>query len=314
MEAEEFSEMRLALTLIDLGYVDHETLRSWAEQQAIGVLQLLFMWSTGEISFEEHIAPPAHRLVVALSITSLLASSVNASMSSHAENEVSVPISAMPGAVQEQTKSAVSIDLSDAPTLYERALFFPEVSPAIASPVTQRMRLPQIELADTVSLAVHVSLPKRIPSAPQQQVMLPRVSGLIDTSFMQSDMVLVPADLSGLSEQNPRITLTPEQWQILARADSQTSLQMVCQVLGWRPEIVCRVAGELIAEGLLHVVPPVPEYVQELSLTAQTFTTPSMSAEFSGSVPGNVSQVLQLNNPMSVYGDVYAYAGVGGGR
>ena len=43
MEAEEFSEMRLALTLIDLGYVDHETLRSWAEQQAIEVLQLLFM-------------------------------------------------------------------------------------------------------------------------------------------------------------------------------------------------------------------------------------------------------------------------------
>src|SRR5262249_49723311 len=152
-------------------------------------------------------------------------------------------------------------------------------------------RLPQIELADTVNLAVPVPVQRRIPSALQEQLMLPMISRRIDTSFMQPDMVLVPADLSVLSEQNPQITLTPEQWQILARADSQTSLQMVCQVLGWRPEVVCRIAGELIGEGLLHVVPPVPEYVQELSLTAQTFTTPSMSAEFSSSVPGNVSQV-----------------------
>src|SRR5437660_7641830 len=33
MRAEEFSEMRLALTLMDLGYIDRETLRAWATQQ-----------------------------------------------------------------------------------------------------------------------------------------------------------------------------------------------------------------------------------------------------------------------------------------
>jgi hypothetical protein len=162
----------------------------------------------------------------------------------------------------------------------------------------------------------------------------------IDTSFMQPDMVLVPADLSALREQNPQIALTPEQWQLLARADSHTSLQMACQLLGWQPEMVCRVAGELLVEGLLHVVPPMPEYVQELSRTAQTFIVPSLSTDFSGSVtnsaplwstagsevlpqymsilfdeaqPQGGNRALQLNNATPAYGDSYAYAGAGGG-
>src|SRR5947209_14789902 len=37
METAQFSEMRLALTLIDLGYVDSAALRACAEQQAISV-------------------------------------------------------------------------------------------------------------------------------------------------------------------------------------------------------------------------------------------------------------------------------------
>ena len=175
--------------------------------------------------------------------------------------------------------------------------------------------------------------------------MAPVMPRQIDTSFMQPDMVLVPADLSSLREQNPQITITPEQWQLLARADSHTSLQMACQLLAWPPEVVCRVAGELLVEGLLHVVPPISEYVQELSLTAQTFTAPSlhtgpsdpginsgplwpaalpvsglellphyMSVLSEEAQPSWDNQVLQLNSPTPAYGDVYAYAGAPDGR
>jgi Domain of unknown function (DUF4388) len=342
IETAELSEMRLALTLIDLGYVDPTALRAWAEQQAVSVLQLLFTWSTGEIYFEEHVAPPADRLLVALSITSLLSASSDVSAVSSASNKVAYAISSTSSAVQEQPKGKLPARIPDASTLIDASQFFTEIIPATPVPFAQESLPSDIELAATVVCpAIAVPLQRGAPSLSKVPVMVPIMSRHIDTSFMQPDMVLVPADLSALREQNPQIALTPEQWQLLARADSHTSLQMACQLLGWRPEMVCRVAGELLVEGLLHVVPPMPEYVQELSRTAQTFMTPSLSADFSRSVtnsaplwpaaesevlpqymsilsdeaqPQGGNRALQLNNATPAYGDAYAYAGAGGGR
>jgi hypothetical protein len=339
IETAELSEMRLALTLIDLGYVDPTALRAWAEQQAVSVLQLLFTWSTGEIYFEEHVAPPADRLLVALSITSLLSASAAVSAVSSASHEVAYSISST---VQEQSRGDLPARIPDAPTLHDVSKFFTQIMPATRVPFAQESLPSDIELAATVVCpAIAVPLQHSVPSLPKEQVMVPMMSRHIDTSFMQPDMVLVPADLSALREQNPQIALTPEQWQLLARADSHTSLQMACQLLGWRPEMVCRVAGELLVEGLLHVVPPMPEYVQELSRTAQTFMVPSLSTDFSGSVtnsaplwptagsevlpqymsilsdeaqPQGGNRALQLNNATPAYRDSYAYAGAGGGH
>jgi hypothetical protein len=71
--SEPLTEMRIALTLIDLGYVGHEALRTWATQRALEVLHALLHWTQGEVYFEELVSPPADRLLVAMAVTSLLA-------------------------------------------------------------------------------------------------------------------------------------------------------------------------------------------------------------------------------------------------
>jgi hypothetical protein len=83
----------------------------------------------------------------------------------------------------------------------------------------------------------------------------------IDTSFMRPNMVLLPADLSAHRRQNPQVQLTPDQWCLLTYVDGQTPLVSICQALNAAPEIVCQVAGELIAAGLIY--PSVPAAGQE---------------------------------------------------
>lgn len=68
------SETRMALALMEMGHVSQDDLRAWAAQKAREVLQVVLVWSTGEIYFEEEVPPPAGRLLVALSLSSLLAS------------------------------------------------------------------------------------------------------------------------------------------------------------------------------------------------------------------------------------------------
>src|SRR5713226_1696388 len=65
-------ETRMALALMDLGHVGHEALREWATRKAIEVLHVILTWSSGEIHFEEGATPPSDRLLVALSLSSLL--------------------------------------------------------------------------------------------------------------------------------------------------------------------------------------------------------------------------------------------------
>ncbi len=80
---------------------------------------------------------------------------------------------------------------------------------------------------------------------------------------MQPDMVLVAADLSLVQEQH--VQVTPEQWQLLTRVDDHTSLRDVCIALNMSPDHVCRIAGELIGEHVIHVVPPFTGEMQEMS-------------------------------------------------
>lgn len=360
MGTAEISEMRLALMLMDLGYVDREGLRTWAEQQAVEVLQSLLRWSTGAIYFEEHVAPPADRLIVALSITSLL--SLSTGVLSPASTKVDPTINTTSGIIQERQESAaVLTHIANAPTLPDASLFFSEVSPVPPFTFEQESLLHHVGFADATGSIAPVPFQHMTASVVHEQAMMPVTPKIIDTSFMQPDMVLMPADLSALREQNPQIALTPDQWQLLTQADGHTSLQMACQVLGWLPERVCRVAGELIVEGLLRVVPPTPEYLQELLPASQPFIVPNVNNGYPGSatnnvplrsaglpspvpdvlpqyastsflqtqsqwgngengtifVPGRgwvaVSLSVQPSN-VPMYGDAYAYAGVGGGR
>ena len=67
------TENNIALTLLKLGYVNPDQLRTWTTQRTLDVLDVLLAWDAGEIHFEDNVPPPSDRLLVALSISSLLA-------------------------------------------------------------------------------------------------------------------------------------------------------------------------------------------------------------------------------------------------
>src|SRR5258708_23155441 len=69
---EQPGETRMDLTLMDLGHVRHEGLRAWASKEASEVIQALLTWQSGELYFEDGIQPPTDRLLVALSLATLL--------------------------------------------------------------------------------------------------------------------------------------------------------------------------------------------------------------------------------------------------
>ena len=67
-------ESLMARTLMELHYVSRDELRSWAIRKAVDVLNVVLAWPAGEVYFEEDTLPPSDRLLVSMSISSLLAS------------------------------------------------------------------------------------------------------------------------------------------------------------------------------------------------------------------------------------------------
>ena len=239
------NETRTAITLIDLGYLNQDRLYVWAAQEASKVLQVLLSWTTGEIYFEEGIQPPPDRLLIALTVSSLvpLQSLVPSSQSANAS------VSSMH--LQEQSKfRADSSPIPDALTLHDPSQFY---DASASSSISNSMNLfvtDSVRNTDALtSPAASISMPKRVtePLTPKR----------INTVFMQPQMVLNPTDLSGLRDRNLCVQLTPEQWRLFTVADGKTTLQMACQQLVMSRELVCQVAGELVALRLVTVSLPV---------------------------------------------------------
>ena len=239
------NETRTAITLIDLGYLNQDRLYVWAAQEASKVLQVLLSWTTGEIYFEEGIQPPPDRLLIALTVSSLvpLQSLVPSSQSANAS------VSSMH--LQEQSKlRADSSPIPDALTLHDPSQFY---DASASSSISNSMNLFVTDLVRNTdaltSLAASISMPKRVtePLTPKR----------INTVFMQPQMVLNPTDLSGIRDRNLCVQLTPEQWRLFTVADGKTTLQMACQQLVMSRELVCQVAGELVALSLVTVNLPV---------------------------------------------------------
>ena len=239
------NETRTVITLIDLGYLNQDKLYVWAAQEASKILQVLLSWTTGEIYFEEGIQPPPDRLLIALTVSSLvpLQSLVPSSQSANAS------VSSMH--LQEQSKlRADSSPIPDALTLHDPSQFY---DASASSSISNSMNLfvtDSVRNTDALtSPAASISMPKRVtePLTPKR----------INTVFMQPQMVLNPTDLSGLSDRNLCVQLTPEQWRLFTVADGKTTLQMACQQLVMSRELVCQVAGELVALSLVTVSLPV---------------------------------------------------------
>ncbi len=215
------NETRTAITLIDLGYLNQDRLYVWAAQEASKVLQVLLSWTTGEIYFEEGIQPPPDRLLIALTVSSLvpLQSLVPSSQSANAS------VSSMH--LQEQSKfRADSSPIPDALTLHDPSQFY---DASASSSISNSMNLFVTDLVRNTdaltSPAASISMPKRVtePLTPKR----------INTVFMQP------------------------QWRLFTVADGKTTLQMACQQLVMSRELVCQVAGELVALSLVTVNLPV---------------------------------------------------------
>jgi hypothetical protein len=337
------SETRTALALMDFGYISRDELRTWAIQKAVDVLRVILIWSAGDVYFEEGTPPPADRLLVSMSVISIIDSipqvsqsdraslfrsnqsaqprltkplqsaqspkSTSASLLAHQKltaNAAQVPINRARtdmGAARKSSyipPSTPKPDVANVPTLMGFGQFFGDIASSASSvtdalsvdalPLTESL-LPIFPKSDAViglssvqeedntgdisfaSLFSTDNSSAATPSILAVRAMNPVPPKRIDTSFMQPDMVLTPADLSSFREQNPQFQVTPDQWRLLTCADGQTTLKTAYQKLAMSPELLCQIAGELMAEHLLHVSLPEQTHVSEISPVPQERVT-----------------------------------------
>ncbi|GAC1392772.1 MAG: hypothetical protein NVS4B11_16220 [Ktedonobacteraceae bacterium] len=265
------SETRIALTLMDLGYVKREELRNWVAKETEEILRVAVSWSTGEIYFEENAASPAERLLVSLSISTLLASLTPVNVTLQATGNPVAQSVSHNHALARGVSNTDTIDVSQSPTLFDSSQFFAASSPSSLS-TPPASPTPHISAnAGNNAFANTMTTGPIMPCTPSQtpppmpnvpMTTLPPIRR-IDTSFMHPEMVLVPGDLSATQEMH--LQVTPEQWCLLTCVDGRTSLQSACTTLNMNPDQVCRVAGELLAERIIYVVPPYTDETQEVS-------------------------------------------------
>lgn len=279
------SETRMALTLIDLGHVNHESLRDWAATQASKVIRVLLTWSTSKMYFEENVQPADERLLISLPITSLLPPS-------SLPVAVPQPIGAAAISTPEQALSSGSAQdsahIAHAPILFEAAQFFSGADIASMVPSTSSWsNAPVSDLGKNTEMLT----PSLGSLTPPQRVAAPVAQRRMNTSSMQGQMVLVPTDLSGQREQNPHVSLTPEQWRIFARADGQTTLQTMCQTMGMSRDQVCQLVAELLTLGLVTIIQPASGPLNELSPISRDYINAGLSNGYVA--PGHAAALAQ---------------------
>jgi len=315
------SETRTALALMNQGFISRDELRTWAIQKAVDVLRVILSWSCGDVYFEEDTPPPADRLLVSMSATSIInsvaqGSQLDQALSLQPQSRSPQPLQSVQptqppsnsslahqkvklNAAQAPVASVAPIvpstprpDVARVPTLMGFEQFLGDTASSIASftnawssdvlPLTEAI-LPVfhqtgtlIDLSsfqpedDATDISFASLLSPESPSAVALSVQAVRAMNPvppkhIDTSFMQPEMLLMPADLSAFREQNPQVQVMPEQWRLLTCADGQTTLKMAYQMLAMPPEQLCQVAGELMAEHLLHVSLPEQPQMHEMA-------------------------------------------------
>ena len=250
----QFGETRIALTLMELGYVSHEGLRAWATKEATNVLKVLFAWQNGTLYFEDGQQPPADRLLVALSCMSLLPLLPPAPAIMTPQEPARVQVEVAPPVIQVQPPVAPMMPITPvAPTQSTHA-----TTPALnaAQIFTDEPTSTAIVASDAPMHSLNIFCDSDIPNVstltPPQRITTPMTPLPINSSYLRPDIVLMPVDLSSLREQNPQLPITPERWRLLTRIDGQTTLQQVCQELAMPANIVCQAAAELIALGLVQ--------------------------------------------------------------
>jgi len=249
-------ETRLVITLMDLGSVEREELRAWATKEAIQVLQELLTLTSGELYFEEEVPPPVGRLLVSLSLSTLLSAiSARAGTPGISQKTRLVP--------EQETVRTKSVN---APAIVESRQFeqesetqYPSLTPDLPdtslSAVNLLGNLDALPLQSLQQEPVRPPQPDIDPLIPTP-VATPVLPGRIDTSFLLPDTILMPVDLSLMRNSSQRVQITPPQWCLLTRVDGRTTLRTACMQLGLLPEVICQLAGELLAMGLVSIALP----------------------------------------------------------
>ena len=233
-----YSETDAALAFLNSGYVDKSSLLRWATFEAVQVLEALFSWQSGDIYFEADAPAPIQRLLIALSITSLLAAIPTTAVAQPDSGKSSEPYAALP---QEQSTIAPpETQLSSSALL--NGIELPVSRERDTDPIT-RLRDEAGQSAQTGQSGITRHAPQRVTGQ------IPPIR--VNIAMMQPDMVLTPADLSQYRESNPPVYLTPDQWRLLTRADGQTTLLIAAHELGMSRNQVCQAAGELAELGLV---------------------------------------------------------------
>lgn len=275
---ERYREVGTALSLIDRGHVNQESLYRWAFTEASHVIEALIAWTDGEVHFEENQPPPGDRLLIALAISSLLP----AQPAEVPAQPVTVSAAPSPGVAQQhstKTAAAKQSRIADTPTMHgEEPAFFGDIAAATsfsASLFSSPEAAPDTERhTDTLAKSPMGTL------LPPQPVTTPLTPVQVNIASMQAQMVLTPVDLSAYREQNPQIPFTPDQWRLFTRADGQTTLQIAAQELSMSRDQVCQAAGELVALGVITLSLPAYGFgdVNEMS---------PVSRQYAQAVPGN---------------------------
>jgi hypothetical protein len=136
------TENNIALTLLKLGYVNPDQLRTWTTQRALDVLNVLLAWDTGEIHFEDNVLPPSDRLLVALSISSLLAVARSGETLQSAQPSKTATTQAREKS-SGHIPSTPTPDVARIPTLRESPLFPEEPRPGNTSPFSTTTPAPK---------------------------------------------------------------------------------------------------------------------------------------------------------------------------
>jgi Domain of unknown function (DUF4388) len=250
------NETRTVVTLIKLAYLKQENLYIWATQEATKILQVLIGWTSGELYFEEGLQPPPDRLLIALTVSSLVTLPTPITSSQIPDASVSSMHA------QKQTEyRATTAQIPDSLTLHDPSQFYGTSATTSASnskDPSDSCTTNGVRNTDALFAPANpINRPERLtgPLVPQH----------ISTGLMQPQMVLHPTDLSGLRDQNLQVQLTPEQWRLFTVADDHTTLQMACQQLIMSREMVCQVAGELVALNLITLSLPTSGFVLDSS-------------------------------------------------
>ncbi len=273
------SETRIALNLMDLGYVTREELRSWSAKKTAEVLAAVLSWSTGELHFDEDADPPSERLLVSLSISALLAAIPEIHTPSQAQPVLQRVAQEHSSAMVEAEPRAGSVIWDSSETLCDPAQFFVEPASPYTSPATPYTAANALLPTVNNSLYTTPIMPPPPPQTPPPMPSMPITelssNRIPNTPPLRPDMVLVAADFSASPEQHMQVT--PDQWRLLTRVDGRTSLYDAGNALNMRFEDVCRVALKLIDEHIIQVAFPSMQEIQEMSPTSQNLYLSGLS-------------------------------------